>query len=502
MATRREFLAWLAGGTFGAVGAVAGAVPAAAGTGITVLTGATLIDGTGSPPAPDTVLVLAGEEVIAVGRHPARPRGVRVVDLGGRFVIPGLWDVHTHGAWLVDTFLPLHVANGVTGIRDMGGPGARFAIRDAVDRGELLGPRMVLASHLVDGPLSPWAGLGDGVVEVRTEAEARAAVVGAVRQRADFVKVYSHLFPGPYAAAAAEAARLGIAFAGHVPMQVSAQDAVRRGQHTVEHLYTMALSTSSRRHELLDRMRTAFAGAEDAGLWARTSAELEHEALATHDPAVAASLYRSMRRAGTWQCPTLGVERTFLEAAETLADPRLRDLLERYVHPSTRAQWSAQVTAVRDRPPAETARARAVFGAKVRMVGELDRAGVGVVAGTDSWIPFRFPGFSLHDELAQLVAAGLSPMRALQSATRDAARCLGRQDRSGTVAPGKPADLVVLDADPLADIGNVRRVHSVVHRGRYITPAERTRLLADAEAAAQHDPPERSAVPATPRCCS
>jgi amidohydrolase family protein len=489
MPTRRELLTWIAGGTFGVVTGGLSALPAAATDELTVLTGATMIDGTGAPPAPHTVLVLAGDRIVAVGRHPAVPRGVRVIDLGGRHVIPGLWDMHTHGAWLTDTFLPLHVANGITGIRDMGGPPDLHDIRARVDRGELVGPRMVLASHIVDGPHSQWAYLGEGVVEAHTEAEARAAVVAAVRQRADFVKVYSHLFPGPYAAAADEARRQGIPFVGHAPMQLSVQECVSSGQSTLEHLYNMTLSTSGRRDALFERMRSVFAATEDPAVWGRTWTDLEYEALGSYDPATATALYDTLAATGSWQCPTLDLERNPARPAEEiLADPRLTDLLHRYIHPQLRAEWLRRVEALIDRPEADLAKSRAVYAAKIRMIGDLERAGVPMVAGTDCWIPFRFPGFSLHDELIALVGAGLSPMRALQTATRDAARCLGRTD-TGTIRPGARADVVVLDGDPLADITNVRRVHSVVTRGRYVSPAERSRMLAAAETAAQHDPP-------------
>lgn len=182
----------------------------------------------------------------------------------------------------------------------------------------------------------------------------------------------------------------------------------------MEHLHNMTLSTSRRRHELFDRLRAVFAGNENAELWERTSASLEHEALATHDPALARSLYRSMRRAGTWQCPTLGVERHFLRAAETLADQRRRDLLARYIHPTMRTHWLAEITAMLDRPPAETAKAEAVFEAKVRMVGELDQAGGGHPGRHRQLAPVPVPGFLT-------------------------ARRAGAARRGGTVADARPA---------------------------------------------------------------
>ncbi|TCP45774.1 imidazolonepropionase-like amidohydrolase [Tamaricihabitans halophyticus] len=459
---------------------------------VTVLANGTVLDGTGAAPWPDTTVVLAGDRIVAVGRYPLRdlPDGVTVVDVHGKYVLPGLWDTHTHGGWLLDTFAPLHLANGVTGVREMVGPPGMEEVRELLNSGQVPGPRMVLASELVDGPHSAWGGgdTGAGVIEAGTPTEGRAAVQRAHEMGADFVKVYSYLAPDVYDAIATEAARLDIWFAGHIPAQVTAQDAIRSGQHTLEHQYGIYLSTATDREDRYRRLREVFADPDRAGEWAETMGQLEMDSVRRHDRRQAEELFALMRRHGTWYSPTLGVERTArLPGEDLLADSRLLDLLERYIQPTMREQWLANARARLNRPPEQNARMREYVAAQARLTGAAAGSGVPIIAGTDCWIPFVFPGFSMHDELALLVQAGLTPMRALQAATRDAARCVGWGEQSGTVTPGKLADLLILRQNPLEDIRHTTTIDAVVSRGRYISSREREAMLAEAETAAQQD---------------
>ncbi|MBB5078359.1 amidohydrolase family protein [Nonomuraea endophytica] len=471
---RRRLLGGLAGGAL-----MAGGLPAVPGGGVTALVRATLIDGSGAPPVRNATVVLAGDRILAAGRRPAPP-GARVVDLAGRYLIPGLWDMHTHSADLERTFPPLHVVHGITGIREMAGTPAAHAVRRRIERGELLGPRMVIGSNLIDGPPGAWPGAD----VVTTDAEARAAVREARREHADFAKVYTYLSPGAYASVADEARRLGLPFAGHVPARVPVEQAVRLGQHTIEHLYGMYLSTSAQAADLYARLAAMPADPAHPDWWGRQWWRLERDAVATHSPRRAGKLFALMRRHGAWQSPTLVTLQRFRRAPDDLLnDPELRAPL-RYMPAQVRLWWEEEVRARPPMTPDEPARWRAYFEAQLRLVKAMDEAGVDIVAGTDAGGAFIFPGIDLHAELGLLVRAGLSPARALRAATRDAARCAGLERASGTVAPGKYADLVVLDGDPLADIANTRRIHAVVCRGRYLGPGDRARVFAEVEAAA------------------
>ncbi|MCX2947209.1 amidohydrolase family protein [Lentzea sp. NEAU-D7] len=490
---RRDVLSWLGKGALGAVALSAVGRPAEAATGVTVLRGATLIDGTGRPPVRDATVVLAGDRILAAGRHRDVPRGVRVVDVAGKYVIPGLWDLHTHATFYENTVAPLHVVQGVTGIREMWGQPETHGTRRRIETGEILGPRMVIASAIVDGPGSIWPGSD----VVRTPAEARAAVRRAKDGGADFVKVYSFLSPECHAAIADEARRLRIPFAGHVPARVPVQDAL--AQHTHEHLYNLFTSTSDDADALYARLRAMPDDPADPNWWGRHAGRIERAAVATHSPARARHLFATMARQGTWQSPTLFVERNMSRSPETITNDPVALERMRYIPVGLRAQWQQIMAGRPIRTPEEVAELRRFGDARMRLLRQMHEAGVGVVAGTDAGFAYVFPGFSLHDELALLVQAGLSPAQALQAATRDAARCVGREHESGTVTPGKQADLVVLDGDPLRDITNVGRIHAVVSRGRYLGPADRARVLREIEVAAQ-EPVE---APATPTgCCA
>ncbi|MCP3801669.1 amidohydrolase family protein [Allokutzneria sp. A3M-2-11 16] len=433
----------------------------------TALVNGVLVDGTGAAPRPATI-VLDGDRIVSVGQRQA-PRGCRVVDVRGKFVIPGLWDAHVHHMPWDRIFPPLFLANGVTGVRDMWSFPYVHEFRRRIDRGELAGPRILLSSNIIDGPHSLQAEAG--ATQVRTAAEARAAVRAAVAGGAEFVKIYQYLDETTYAAIADECRGRGVPFAGHLPDRIAARYASDSGQRTIEHLFGLFTATATNEAELRERIARLPVDPANSRGWYNAVRKLEEGAARHHDQGKAAALYADFRRNRTWQVPTLHVLKVLSSPVEALRDdPRLK-----YVPAAMRTYWEGMVRSI--------APAREFFLAQKRLVAEMHAAGVGVLAGTDTNNPYCFPGFGLHDELELLVEVGLSPMAALQSATRDAARAFGRN--SGTVEPGKDADLVVLEANPLADIRNTRRVDSVVARGRLITREQRLRMLADAEEAAK-----------------
>ncbi|MFE0023083.1 amidohydrolase family protein [Amycolatopsis sp. NPDC059021] len=497
---RRDFLRWLA--TSGAGLAAAGLAPAvfaqeaaAAGSDVVVLTPVTLIDGTGAPARSDVAIVLVGDRVAWIGPPADLPpaEGARVLDGRGKYVVPGLCDMHTHGADMV-AFPALHLVNGVTTIREMWGYPENRVVRDRIERGELLGPRIVLASGIIDGPVSL---LEPPVVQVSTEDEARAAVRTAKAEGAEFVKVYSYLGRDAFGAVAGECGRLGLPFGGHWPYRVTIPEASAAGQRSFEHLYGMGIHTSTRRDEFLAQLAGRPFDPAAPRAFYNLVAELDRQGTLSHSPARARALFELLVHNGSWLSPTLIVNRVISAPAETYAhDPRLR-----YVQPSLRDYWKERIKVFAPVTPREIAEREAYFQALLGLLGDAYRAGVGVIGGTDCLNPYSFPGFGLHDDLEFLVQAGLSPMQALQTVTRDAARYLGRQDTAGTVTVGKAADLVVLDANPLAGIGAVRRIDTVISRGRVFDRATRAKVLADVETAVQTDAPAARAGAPTHDCC-
>ncbi len=500
---RRTFLSWLAksGLVLAAAGSAMaeGTVAAASPREILVLTNATLIDGTGAGPRPDTTIVVAGNQILAVGRQGiAPPAGVRVVDLRGKYVLPGLWDMHTHTADFEQLLLPLYIANGVTSVREMWGFPFVRDVHRRISSGELLGPRMVVASTIVDGPDSWLVNLwkDNKPFQVRTPAEARAAVRQAKRDGADFIKVYSLLREDTLAATADEASRLGLRIAGHVPDRLSVTRSSELGMRTQEHLYALYVDVSRDRDAIRHTIRSMPTNPADPFAFFFAVRELERQAIKSYDPGRAAPVFASLVRNGTFLTPTLTVLKLFTSTPDEIRDPSREKYMPKWV---VDLRWALGPTP----PPDVIAANRAFFEASAQLVRDASAAGVTMVAGTDGGFlaPYILGGFCLHDELELMVRIGFTPMQALLSATRDAARTVGLQHVSGTVAPGKYADLLVVDGNPLADIRNTTRIHAVVANGRFISRAERERMLADVEAKAKLIPPPPETVLPMRSCC-
>ncbi len=482
--SRRHVLG--AGLAIGAAG-LARPVAAAASTGDApgvAIVGATVIDATGAPPRPGVTVLVRGGRIVDVDRRMSLPRGTTVVDGVGKFVIPGLCDMHVHSDDQDAIYPPLYLANGVTTVREMSGAPFLHARRDRIRSGALLGPRMVIASPMVDGAPSLWEGLGAPYLSVADPDQARAAVRQVKADGADFVKVYSRLTRDSFLALADEARRQGIPIAGHCPDAVPVTEAVDAGQRSVEHVFWTWFSTSSREAEIRRAIGDMSVGPGDYNGWFHKIEPAEWTAAHSYDPGKAATVFARLAARGCRQVPTLTMHRVLdMPDGVSATDERLR-----YLPAATVAAWQWELTDLYEagRTPEEAAQHRELFGYRARFVDAMRRAGVPIMAGTDTGTPYAFPGFGLHDELAELVAAGFTPMRALQAATREPARYLGLN--AGTVRPGNAADLVVLDADPLRDIRNTRRIHAVVVGGRLISADDRRRMLDEVAAAAAAAP--------------
>lgn len=460
------------------------AVPAAAHAADTTLAllGATVVDVITGRPLPDRTLLIRGGDIVALGRRSeiAVPGGARVVDVTGKHVIPGLIDSHAHSGPWPEISPPLNIANGVTTVREMYGLPHFHEWRERVEAGTMLGPRSVIAGRIIEGPTTTE--VPDFFRVVSTQAEAREAVRESRREGADFVKVYSALPRDLYDAVADEARRLRIPFAGHCPDLVPLDHAAWSGQRSVEHFYSISYPASTRQEEIAAVLAETGGGMPG---WIERVHRAEMLASAGFSSTRAARLFSRLRRSGTRMVPTLVVSRVMDRPTEVdTADPRLK-----YLPAMVTEGWAQALRElfVDARTPAEAAEWHALLDFRRRFVRAMADAGVPVLAGTDGGdVPYVFPGFGVHDELAELVAAGLSPHRALRAATVEPARFLGFGDRLGVVAKGRAADLVVLDGDPLADIGNTRRIHAVLVRGRLIDRVERGRMLSRvAEAASK-----------------
>lgn len=304
---------------------------------------------------------------------------------------------------------------------------------------------------------------------------------------ADFVKVYSLLPREVYFAIADEAKKQAIPFEGHVPIAVSALEASAAGQRSIEHLTGILAACSSREGEIMKSAREALAGMlatnEPASLFAsgRESRNLELE---TYSDPKAAAVFAEFKRNHTWQCPTLTVLRNvrFIDDLALIDDSRMRYMPRMY-----KALWNpTNDFRFKDGTAEDIAVGKKAYQKALEIVGAMKRAGVGILAGTDTQNPYCFPGFSLHDELGLLVQAGLTPMEALQAATINAARFSATRtgldgNDFGTIEKGKVADMVLLDANPLEDIANTKKIWGVIFGGKFYSRAALDEMLRKVE---------------------
>lgn len=431
----------------------------------------TVIDtGTGMAAAHRTVKIVGGRiSAVVASRAAKASSGTRIVNGSGKFLIPGLWDMHVHGnnqPWFAD-FFPLYLANGVTGIREMFGPPNAGQFRAELAARHVDAPRIYLGSPIIDGYPPVWP----KSISVKTPAEARQAVDEQVRNGADFIKVYSMLSRDAYFAIIDEAKQRHIDVEGHVPRRVSIWEATAANQKSIEHLNGIGIGCSSREEELWPRVVAA-----------KSAEEVERLVVAasqSYDGEKCRRLFAEFMRNKSWPVPTLTVSRAFA----SLDDPKFtKDERAKYFGGEAR-RWlvADDDMRLRDKSADYFKLQREYFAFDERLVGELFRAGVPMLAGTDVGNPYCFPGFSLHDELAMRVESGVSPLAALQAATRNAALFMGATDRYGSVKPGMIADLVLLDADPLTDIHNTTRISAVFLGGKEFDRAALDALLSQAE---------------------
>jgi hypothetical protein len=410
------------------------------------ITHVSVVDGTSPTPRADQTVLIRGNRIAAVGPASSTPvpPSVRIVDGEGKFLIPGLWDMHVH------TVVPggrevlrLYLANGVLGLRDMASEWNELnQWRREIAAGTLAGPRILAAGPYIEGGDVPIPHL-----LARTPAEAETAVDSLVRLGVDFVKLHSQLSREVYFAAARAARTRGLRVAGHVPRSITPEEASDSGVGSIEHMLqvpvpcTPAESLALRPRFPIQRV-----------LGPCTSRDLR-------------PMFERLARNGTRVVPTL------VAAVEIARWPK-RDLpgdaWARFL-PDTLRRFVLAIFPMPDSIPADADRVGlAMLEKRVNLVGAMHRAGVVVLPGTDAPLRNSPPGFGLHQELAFLARAGLTPFEVLRAATLEPVRYLGLSDSLGTIAVGKLADLVLLTANPLADVANLSKVELVVVNGRLI----------------------------------
>jgi imidazolonepropionase-like amidohydrolase len=395
-----------------------------------------------------TVIVRNGRiEAMGPAGRTRVPAGATRINGRGRFLMPGLAEMHAHvppnpadAQWTEDVLF-LYAGNGITFARSMLGAPHHLELRAKAARGEVVSPRIYTSGPSLNG--QSVASPGDGARMVR---EQKAAGY-------DTLKIHPGLDRARYDAIAAAARQAGITFGGHVPEAVGLARALEARQATVDHL-----------DGYMDLLLRDGAQPGPAGFFGFNLVDQVEEAKIP-------ALVRRTREAGVWNVPTDSLIHHVLlpqpSAAEMEARPEMR-----YVPRPMLAQWKQARAGFQSSPDYDPARARRFVEVRGRLIKALNDGGAGLLLGSDAPQWFNVPGFSLHRELRYLVDAGLTPYQALATGTRNVARFLGTPDDFGTVAPGRRADLILLDADPLADIGNVQRRAGVMLGGRWLPESE------------------------------
>ena len=429
--------------------APAATATAATGSSVYAITHVTVIDpDTGA--RPDITIVIDGDRIRQVGPSAttAIPSEAAVHEASGQFAVAGLWDAHVHVSQMTVDSIPLLIANGVTDVRDMGSDLTDIARWRVLRRNGGLVPRVFSPGPKLDG--IGTAGPDSWIVA--SADEARAAVDRLHAQGADFIKVHYRLSRAAYDAIADECHKTGMAFAGHAADEFPPLVAIAAGQRTIEHGRMMLPCTPAQRTRVHADPRLEFV----ASLCAAED--------------TADQILPAMARAGIWLTPTLVSWRGLA------LDPASAAKLDgfRLAPAALTKRWYDDEPSA---PPGPLE--REILAQYGPLAAQAARAGVHLLAGTDIGDPFVVPGFALHDELRLLVEAGVPPLQALRSATIEPARALGVADSLGSIAAGKAADLVLLTADPLADIRNTRQISAVVLSGRWLSRTQLGALLHD-----------------------
>lgn len=426
-----------------------------------VLRNATIVDIEAGTITPGRTIRLSHDRIKTIDDDGAgSAKEATILDLGGKFVLPGLWDMHLHPDSVSD--LQQLVANGVTAGRIMWGRPRHLAWRGAIALGDMIGPRLFIAGPINEGRPPPEMAsvidTADGrrLLDTRDQAVAEARAEKAAGF--DYIKVYNNLPAEAYAGLVAEGDRLGMPIVGHVPFEVGLGGVLDARQKSVEHL-----------RGYVEPLVPAGAPVQPGlDLRSRTLA-WEYADLEKLSPLIAAS-----KAAEVYETPTLAT-RIFtaptVEVTRYLASP-----VAIYMAASDRADLKdrKRIKWLSNFSEADWASAARGHAKQDAVIVAMQQAGIPILAGTDTgpW------GFTLHFELARLVAAGLTSREALAAATINAARFAGVADRAGKIAPGYEADLLILDANPLEDIDNTKRIFGVVTRGRYLDRAALDALLA------------------------
>tara|TARA_Y100000590_G_scaffold70751_1_gene77412 strand:+ start:80 stop:1582 length:1503 start_codon:yes stop_codon:yes gene_type:complete len=433
------------------------------------ITNVTVINpGTDTTLRGQTVLIEDKRITYAGDKADARiPKSAEHIDGTGKYLIPGLWDMHTHwgSKFAPQLTMPLFIANGITNIRDLGGSASlekKNEWRQKILKGDLLGPRSIGQANLFIGRLE-------------TQEQGRKLLQTTPFDEPDFIKVYNSVLPDPFFSLMDEANKLGVKVLGHKPRAVSAIDASNAGYVSFEHARLFLFECYPGAPELRAAYLTRYTNEKESSGHVVTPTRLR-EMIDQHDSVMCNELMKTMVGNGTWFVPTHLTRKmdAFADNDSYRQDERLK-----YIHFAQRMLWTLDANdMIYIDSSAEGRQVYMDFYLKgLKLTGVAHRAGVQILAGSDANDTYSFPGMGLHDELQELVLAGLSPMEALKTATFNAADYFNLTKDYGSIEAGKVADMVLLNANPLEDISNTIRINRLVFNGAVYDRSDLNNML-------------------------
>lgn len=403
------------------------------------ITGVTVIDTMTGTAIPNRTVMIRDRAIVSITAGEVPPGGAQRLDGRGKFLMPGMWDMHAHHQLTGEASLPVFVATGVTGTRDMGADlNFILALRERTASGELLGPRIIAAGPILDERPPDWPFR----LTVRSAEDARQAVQRLKERGVDFIKVHTATPAQAYFAIAQETRQQGLTFAGHLPRGITLEQAAAAGQRSIEHV---------------DGGRVYTRCSDGQGYSADRCA----------------AFFSWLAKSGLWQTPTLVNWRKMFTLGTPEGDPEQ----DHFAYASPQMREFLILNRKMSNVTADSVRAMVTMSETAALaVSDMQKRGVAILAGCDGMVA----GFCLHDELMLMVRGGMSSAAALQTATINPARYLRLERTYGSVTAGKRADLLLLDANPLDDIANVRRIHAVVVGGRVLNREALDAILARA----------------------
>jgi imidazolonepropionase-like amidohydrolase len=431
-----------------------------------------------------TVVIKAGKihKVVSTGEIDLSPEN-EIIDGSDKFIIPGLWDTHVHFAFieeLAPRMFDLFIAYGITSVRDIGGEiGFVKELKEKALSNPTVAPRVMIAGPLLDGTPNVYDGSSVGRPPISVSLANVDEVIDQVNQLdslgVDLLKAYEMLAPEQFVAITRLGKEKGLKVTGHVPLSMDVISASNAGLSSIEHLKNLEMSCASNADALLQKRREMLAnGKNDPGgvLRSRIHQAIIPIALDNYDESKAQEVLEVLAKNQTWQIPTLainvGATKRFFASEEWMEGFK-------YLPDSIEKQWVQNVDQMMSQKPTEFNHKFANW--KLKMVAKIHQTGIDIMAGTDTPVGHLIPGLSLHQELALLVEAGLSPLDAIKTATLNPARYFNLENELGSIKENMWADLVLLEANPLENIHNTRRIHAVIKQGRYFARSELDEVL-------------------------